>query len=188
MKYVLTALAGTILGVAIFYFHVENTYENLGTSNDIWSTSTTEKGQTQMGINAVAVHSIFRQKPEQAISFNTIRDSNGNLLNHKNRYQVIGRNLPCRFWSITFYGEDDHLIPNDKNKYSISSQNIVLESDGSFVINISSDKPKDAKNWVPIGRSQDGREGIHPLLRLYDPSDEIRKNLATYPLPKILKS
>ncbi len=49
MKYFLSALAGVILGVGIFYFHVEHTYENLGTTNDIWSTSTTEKGQTQMG-------------------------------------------------------------------------------------------------------------------------------------------
>ena len=185
--YLLSGFVGLLIGLGIFYFHVEHTYENLGTNNDIWSTSTTGSGQSQMGINAVAVHSIFRQTPKQAISFNTIRDSNGDLLKYTNHYQVIGQQLQCRFWSITFYGGDDHLIPNELNVFSMTDHNVVFEQDGSFIIDISEKRPPEAKNWVQLGKSQNGDDGVHPLLRLYDPSEEIRENLSTFPLPKIIK-
>ena len=185
--YVLSGFLGILIGFGIFYIHVEYTYENLGTNNDIWSTSTTDEGQSQMGINAVAVHSIFRQTAKQAISFNTIRDSEGNLLKYTNHYQVTGQKIPCRFWSITFYGSDDHLIPNKQNVFSVTDQNIVYEEDGSFIIDISENRPADAKNWIQLGESQNGEDGVHPLLRLYDPSKEIRDNLSTFPLPKIIK-
>ncbi|MCK5684074.1 DUF1214 domain-containing protein, partial [bacterium] len=185
--YVLSSIIGLVLGVGIFYLHEENAYENLGTNNGIWSTATTDKGESQMGINAVAVHSIFRQTAKQAISFNTVRDSNGDLLKYTNHYQVVGKQLPCRFWSISFYGGDDYLIPNERNIFSITDQNIVWEEDGSFIIDISEKRPPNAKNWVQTGKSQNGSDGIHPLLRLYTPSNELREKLSSYPLPKIIK-
>ena len=66
---------------------------------------------------------------------------------------------PCRYWSFTFYGSKDHSggLP------SISSREVELEADGSFVITFSP-RPA-AKNWVDTGAATRGGIGM----RVYVP-------------------
>lgn len=75
------------------------------------------------------------------------------------------------FWSITAYGEDDFLIDNELNKYSISDRSdFTLNEDGSLDIFVQPDAPTDEsmqKNWLPV---KEGR--FHVYLRIYMPDTQ----------------
>ena len=68
----------------------------------------------------------------------------------------------ARFWTLTLYNSQGHLVANSVNRYGFTSQEIVRRADGSFDIAIA---PRAASgNWLPTG----GIERYILLLRLYD--------------------
>lgn len=88
-----------------------------------------------------------------------------------------------RFWSITAYTpEEVELIPNAENKYVVASYTpgLVTESDGSIVVLVQADSPKDGKkaNWLPIHKAP-----FSLLLRIYGPEGDAANG--TYLPPKI---
>ena len=74
------------------------------------------------------------------------------------------------FWSITAYGDDDFLIENPIERYSVSDRTpFVKNDDGSVDIYIQSDKPEGHEaNWLPVCP-----EGFHLFLRVYRPEDSV---------------
>ena len=74
------------------------------------------------------------------------------------------------FWSITAYGDDDFLIDNPLDRYSISDRSeFVLNPDGSLDLYLQSDEPAEgAANWLPVGN-----EGFHLFMRIYLPDTSV---------------
>ena len=70
----------------------------------------------------------------EAIYFITDRDDRGDPLQPGRSYRVEGGDLDARWWSITVYGDDHHLIRNRLNRYSYNSTNIAKNSDGTWTI------------------------------------------------------
>ena len=75
---------------------------------------------------------------------------------------VSGVTPPARFWTLTLYDTKGHLIANALQRYGFTSEEIVRNADGSFVIRLAARAR--SGNWLPTG----GIERYQLMLRLYD--------------------
>ncbi|WP_237443360.1 DUF1214 domain-containing protein [Sinobacterium norvegicum] len=105
------------------------------------------------------------------------------------RYRIEGNNYDANWWSITAYGWDYFLIPNQEKRYSFNSENIIRGDDGSWVIHLSVEQADG--NWLPVGPSgaaaadQSSDYDFDLSLRLYTPGDAYLKNPESAPLPVV---
>jgi hypothetical protein len=87
------------------------------------------------------------------------------------------------FWSITAYGPDTFLIPNEINRYCINDRsNVTYNQDGSLDILLQAEAPAGEmeNNWLPVGT-----RNFHLIMRLYLPDmDQIN---GTWKIPEIVK-
>jgi hypothetical protein len=75
------------------------------------------------------------------------------------------------FWSVTAYGEDMFLVPNDQNRYSLSGDTPGLETgaDGSVELHIQHEPPPGGEaNWLPVPAGP-----FTLIMRLYLPQEPI---------------
>jgi hypothetical protein len=96
------------------------------------------------------------------IAFSAVRDNRKRPLDGRCDVVVSGVTPPARFWTLTLYDAQGHLVPNSLQRYGFTSQEIVRGSDGAFEIHIAP-RPR-AGNWLPTG----GIERYVLLLRFYD--------------------
>jgi hypothetical protein len=116
----------------------------------------------------------------EAVYFMSGEDNDGNELRCDHNYRIEGRDLEARWWSITCYDEAGYLIPNRRNRYSYTMNNVAHNADGSYTIRLSrSEKPG---NWLPTGEGK----SFSLVLRLYNPASLLRENLSTAELPRIV--
>lgn len=123
----------------------------------------------------VALNVLGANLPEDALYYHAETDVNGQLLNGKDRYTItFGKDeLPPvnAFWSITMYDEQNFLVPNSLNRYSLGSRSqFKYNKDGSLTIFIQHDEPgvDSEQNWLPPPT------GLFKLiLRLYWPKQEV---------------
>ena len=127
----------------------------------------------------VAVVGLLALSRQETVYFLLHEDERGEPLSSDSIYEIVGDDLPARWWSITAYAEDHFLNPNPYNRYSIRDRDTAREPDGSYRIVVSRE-PVDG-NWIPLG------EGDHQslLLRLYNPDPDIQ--LDTVDLPVVRK-
>lgn len=110
-------------------------------------------------------------------------DSRGELLSGQHKYICHFFTIPPvkEFWSLTVYGEDQFLIPNELDRNGINDRSpLILNDDGSLDIYIQKERPSEDKvnNWLPVGKDAFGL-----VLRMYSPEDAILEG--TWNLPKI---
>jgi hypothetical protein len=75
---------------------------------------------------------------------------------------ISGVTPTARFWTLTLYDSEGRLVANSVNRQGFTSQEIIRNTDGSFVIRIG---PRARYgNWLPTG----GVEHYILVLRLYD--------------------
>ncbi len=114
----------------------------------------------------IARHALLGLTRDEAVYYVAGRDSEGRALSAEHSYRITGGELPARWWSITAYGGDFFLIPNDEGRYSFNSETVSRDADGRFSITVSaSPHPGD---WLPLG---DARH-FDLFLRLYNPNGE----------------
>jgi hypothetical protein len=117
----------------------------------------------------------------EAIYFVADRDDRGELLRPTCNYRIEGGDVAARWWSITAYGDDHHLIPNPLNRYSYNSANVSKDADGSWTIHLSStEKPG---NWIPTG---DGSR-FELFWRMYNPAPAVLEDVASVHAPRIIR-
>lgn len=114
----------------------------------------------------VARHALLGLTRDEAIYFVASRDSDGRPLTADASYRISGAGLPARWWSITAYGADHYLIPNDQGRYSFSSETVTPGPDGAFAILVSG-RPQPG-DWLPLGEARQ----FDLFLRLYNPDGE----------------
>ena len=118
---------------------------------------------------------VFALDEKEALYFLASQDDKGRLLSSKYDYQIIGSAPKGRYWSYTLYGKKYFLVKNKVNKFGINKENF----DPNKNIIISSKEHKN--NWLPSGNEKQ----FHITLRLYNPSEEVYKNLESIKLPII---
>jgi hypothetical protein len=114
------------------------------------------------------------------IAFSAVRDNRKRPLDGRCDVVVSGVTPTARFWTLTLYDAQGHLVPNSLQRYGFTSQEIVRGSDGAFEIHIA---PRSrAGNWLPTG----GIERYVLLLRFYDtPVGVATRSPRDAPMPAI---
>jgi len=124
----------------------------------------------------IAVAGLLALNKSEAIYLMGTFDSDGNELDCRNDYVITcPKSMPGAWWSITAYGGDHFLIPNEADTYSFSHQSAKPNADGTITIHWSSKRPKgnDVLNWLPAGDSRkDCRAQL--ILRLYKPHSALQ--------------
>ena len=128
----------------------------------------------------VAISGLLALDQKECIYFIAARDDSGEPLSSEHEYEIKGTAPDARWWSITVYGPDYFLIANPGHRYSFSSKTIKSDQAGGFTIRLARDQRDGA--WLPTG---EGRFVLN--LRLYNPSETLRRDRATVPLPRIVR-
>ena len=119
----------------------------------------------------------------------TISSVAGEPLNLDCRYRIEGGDYDANWWSITAYGWDYFLIPNEQKRYSFNNDNINRGEDGRWVIHVSA--TEENGNWLPVGPSgapaseKSTHHDFDLLLRLYTPGEAYLQNPGSAPLPVV---
>ncbi len=175
-------IVGVALGLAATWATAIRGSMGAGVKNGPWATSL-YTGSSEGGpyLRAqIAVHGLLALSREEAMYYTTLTDSDGAVFDGRCKYRLEGRDPPSRWWSITAYGPDDFLIPNDADTYSVSTNSVVRNQDGSFVVTLS--RAKADGNWIPI---VPGRFDL--TIRLYNPQAQVIADPAQVPLPVVKK-
>jgi hypothetical protein len=180
---ILLILIGLLIGWGIAYYRIHHWTSNDATIvNGAWQgDNLAQVGKSPLLTARAAVATLYALNPSEVIYLVAQQDSKGEELNAENDYVIKGIPLDARYWSITLYGEDFFLVPNEADKFSYNLDNVKYETDSSFTINISSLKKE--HNWLPSGKS--GR--FYLTIRMYHPQEYVYKDIESVQLPTIEK-
>jgi len=184
-KYLLVVVVALALGVGSALLGLGFMTEKDLIRNGEWYTGLTY-GSEQAGMYtraAVAIVALFSLNRSEVIYYTADTDDAGQLLQSSCDYKIEGGNLDpyASWWSITAYGGDNFLIPNEQSRYSYTDTNIEYDGDGNFTILLSSTSK--TGNWLPTGN----QNKIILMLRMYNPAPSVYENLDTIELPHITK-
>ena len=124
---------------------------------------------------------LFALQDSEAIYFIANQDNEGKPLNADSQYLIEGQALDAAYWSITLYGEDHFLIPNEEKRFSYNQVNVQYKDSlkGRYQIQLGGNKIME--NHLPMR----GKQQVNLLLRLYQPSSELYTNRVDIVLPSI---
>jgi len=176
-------VAGIVLGFAATWLTVVRPGALGGDVSDgPWQTDLLT-GSPASGIYtraAVALHGLLALNRNETIYYTAHTDSAGDSLRGDCTYEIAGSDPPARWWSITAYGADDFLIPNQFDLYSVSKSSIGRHADGTFAVTV--EKGASAADQIAVGG---GRFSL--TLRLYDPAPSVAADPRHVALPSIAK-
>jgi hypothetical protein len=188
LKIVLAVLAVLVIGGAIGYGTAVAAYEGMYSRgmvrNGQWVTNLAA-GSSEAGLYAratVALHGLLALDKSETVYYQCVGDDKGEQLRSNCDYRIEGRPLDARWWSITLYGQDDFLIPNEQRRYSFNTNTVKLSPDGSYVIYLSGSLKEG--NWLPSGT---GDQKVVLTLRLYNPGQSVYDNPGGIELPRIIR-
>jgi hypothetical protein len=113
-------------------------------------------------------------------------DNQGRPLTSNCIYHVQGSRFNTRWWSLTLYdSETQNYVPNIDNRSSWNSVAIPYDDDGNWTLTIAA--TRQGETWLPSQFSAKSNEAkpFEVILRLYNPSDEIRATLPDIALPTV---
>ena len=134
----------------------------------------------------VAVGGLLALAPSETVYFTAPTDAEGFALDARCDYRVEGVELPARWWSLTLYGADQFLVPNEAGRFSFSQTTLAREPGGPWTMLVSSEPQPAAPNWLPSGGP--GASGPFSLtLRLYNPEPVVYEQPERVTLPRITR-
>ena len=141
-------------------------------------------GKDDLLTTQVTLYGLFALPSEEAIYLFARQDDKGEKFNSANNYMVTGNvhQLHAKYWSITAYGKDLYLVPNEIDRYSFNNSNIKTDSAGNFSVLLSS--TKHSGNWLPLPESS----RFNVVLRLYKGEKDFIGNLSNTPLPVVKRA
>ena len=131
----------------------------------------------------VTLFALFALPSNEAIYLFAPDDRDNKRLDGSADYILTGNihDVKANYWSITAYGNDLYLIPNEADRFSFNANNLVIDSAGNYTITISAThKPG---NWLPV---KTGKE-FQLVLRIYKGEHEFVNHLDKARLPIIKK-
>jgi hypothetical protein len=129
----------------------------------------------------IAVQGLLALNRNEALYFEAHNDSSGQPLSGSCRYRVEGHDPPSRWWSITAYAQNRFLIPNPGHRYSVNGGTAIHDSQGNFVLRLSTEPQ--AGDWIALPAGQ-------PFvlnLRAYVPTPEWVRDPGNTTLPAIIR-
>jgi len=165
-----------------------------GVQNGSWKThlGVGRKSTSQIERAAIAHIGLGANDSDETIYWNAFTDNNGDDLHSSHNYQIVFTEQPQvkfdekGFWSITVYGNDKFLIPNEDHKYVIhSDKKFELDSNNQFSIYLAKTKPEENEFWLPLAENE---EKFTLAYRCYKAEDEMKNKALTIELPQIIKN
>ena len=116
------------------------------------------------------------------VAFVARHDDTGRMFDGRCEVVLRGTTPAARFWTLTLYDLEGHLVANSVRRQGFTSQEIIRKSDGSFDIMVG---PRVRPgNWLPTG----GAERYQLVLRLYDtPIGMATRSSSEVPMPTLRK-
>ena len=141
-------------------------------------------GEDKLITAQVTIFALFALPSTEAIYLFARRDEKHEVLNAENNYTITGNvnQIHAKYWSITAYGKDLYLIPNEDNRYSFNNTNLQTDSAGNFTITLSPERV--TGNWLPTP----AHAKFNVVLRIYKGEFNFLFNLETTSLPEIKKT
>jgi hypothetical protein len=181
--FVVLAAAGAIGGVLLARHRLDS---NVGDNPDeirigAWTTNKLAGSSAANALTRarIAIHGILALHRRETIYFFSSQDDNGNPLTSEHDWEIRGKAFDCRWWSFTLYDEDYQLIESLSRRYSVHSDNVVAEPDGSYRIVVSRGNPD--TNWLASGHAKQ----LMVTIRLYNPSQAVLDDVSGVELPSI---
>ncbi len=127
----------------------------------------------------VALTGLLALNRGETTYFVATHDDAGRPLQARCDYDVIGKTIDARWWSVTAYADDNFLIPNAAGTFSFNNKSARPDADGRFALALG---PRQRPgNWLPTGDAG----GFNLLLRLYNPGADIARDPRAAMLPQI---
>jgi hypothetical protein len=117
------------------------------------------------------------------VAFYARTDDAGNNFDGRCTFTVNGLTPAARYWTLTLYNLDGSLVPNAIDRHGFTSEEIVRQINGQFVINVA---PRARPgNWLPTG----GIERYVLVWRLYDtPIGVASRTTKEGPMPAVTRT
>jgi len=112
----------------------------------------------------------------EALYFSLYEDERGRPLSESCVYQLDGRPLDARWWSVTVYADDNFLVQNTDNAHSIDASRVG--NDRAWTARISPVRG-DAAHWLS---SREARRGFVIMLRVYNPQRDFHASAQSLPV------
>ncbi len=184
---VLLVLAASVL---FLFLSIKHGLGNSSLKNGDWYTSESiGSADADVMVRAViAISGLLASTREDSMYYH-LKSVGGQPLSLNCRYRIEGDDYDADWWSITVYGWDYYLIPNQEKRYSFNNENIVRGDGGRWVIHLSAEHADG--NWLPLGpsgapvASQSSKNDFDLLLRLYTPGDAYLQQPASASLPVV---
>jgi len=173
---------GIALGLGVTWFTVVRGGLSSDISDGVWRTSLDIGSSSgNMATRArVAVHGLLALNRSETMYYSAATDSSGAALDGRCTYRLRGSDPKTRWWSITAYGADDYMIPNEAHRYAVSKNSITRDPDGTFNVMVS--KENGGENWIYV------KPGPFSLtLRLYNPDAGVVADPAHAALPTVVR-
>ena len=182
-SYLACILIALFLGVGSALWAINSHIQRAWLQNKSWRVNLDIGGRTTglYSRAAVARGGLFALTKSEASYYVAGLDDDGQPLTSDCDYKIEGKDMDARWWSITLYGADFFLIPNDKKQYSFNRHNVKRKQDGSYEISLSSTTKQ--HNWLPSG----DQDQFYLTLRLYNPSKFVYENPGQIELPRITR-
>jgi hypothetical protein len=131
----------------------------------------------------ITAFALFALPSSEAIYLMASKDNNQERLTSENDYILTSNvgDIKAKYWSITAYGTDLFLIPNEINRYSFNNRSIIADSSGNFKIHLSTTKREG--NWLPTPK----KLKFYLVMRIYGGEADFLASLDISTLPIIKK-
>lgn len=172
-------LAGIVLGCASVWAALEIGRGNFGEQYGAWShsraTGSTAAGPYTRAI--IARDGLLALSAREALYFNLTEDDQGAPLSENCSYELTGRPINTRWWSVTLYADDSFLARNEDHAASIDASHVSPGADGRWRALISTVRG-DAIYWLS---SRNAGRDFSLTLRVYNPHRDFRASEDTLP-------
>jgi len=148
----------------------------------IWRTSL-DIGSTEANpyVRAVvAKRGLLGLSAKETIYYSASVDADGRPLREACDYEISGRGLPARWWSITLYADDDFLAVNQDGAPSIDATTVVAGPAGAWTGRIGRQRAG-AANWLSSKAAGD----LALSIRMYNPAPAVLDRPLEVDLPTI---
>ena len=184
LYFILPSLLGLVLGVVLASRAIQaaGQNKNLVLRNAEWGYfASMDLAENDLQRAFIGRIGLFALQDSEAIYFIANQDNEGKPLNADSQYLIEGQALDAAYWSITLYGEDHFLIPNEEKRFSYNQVNVQYKDSlkGRYQIQLGGNKTM--VNHLPMR----GEQQVNLLLRLYQPSSELYTNREGIVLPSI---